>query len=284
MPAKNQWHPLFVELLRPLVESHYHVETNVSVGDVPREADIVLLRRASSEPLPFQGLWRNLTTWNILEFKGPTVAPRLEAIDLLVELGLGIQRRFNERRRRERQRGLPPEEVSFWLLTNRIGKRFLRDCQARLGALDALSPGLWRAHVLGRSVFLVSAAHLPIEQDSLALHVIGNEPLDMELQVAEFIAQRPHLVEPYGRCLLSLHPELKREIETMARAARGKIKVHFQPLLEVFGKEMMIEEVGWKYLVEGISAKSLKDLADSLSADKRKILRNLLDKREEAQD
>jgi hypothetical protein len=32
---KKQWHPTFAHLLRPLVESHYDVQTNVPVGDGP---------------------------------------------------------------------------------------------------------------------------------------------------------------------------------------------------------------------------------------------------------
>jgi len=94
----TQWHPLFAELLRPLVEGYYEVQTNVPVGDVPREADLVLLRRTSAKTLPFQGLWRHLTPWNILEYKGPSVSARFEHLDLLIELGLGIHRRLNEER------------------------------------------------------------------------------------------------------------------------------------------------------------------------------------------
>jgi hypothetical protein len=84
-----QWHPLFAQLLRPWLEQYYDVQTNVSVGDVPREADIVLLRRTTNRALPFTGLWRHLTRWNVLEYKGPTVSARLEAIDLLIEFGAG---------------------------------------------------------------------------------------------------------------------------------------------------------------------------------------------------
>ena len=47
---KKQWHPVFAELLRPLVESHYQVETNVPVGNAPRQADFVLLRRTRAGP------------------------------------------------------------------------------------------------------------------------------------------------------------------------------------------------------------------------------------------
>jgi hypothetical protein len=31
-----QWHPLFAQLLRPLMEGYYDVEINMPVGDAPR--------------------------------------------------------------------------------------------------------------------------------------------------------------------------------------------------------------------------------------------------------
>lgn len=39
----SQWHPLFAELVR-LLQDYFEVQTNVAVGDLPREADIVLER------------------------------------------------------------------------------------------------------------------------------------------------------------------------------------------------------------------------------------------------
>jgi hypothetical protein len=54
----KQWHPIFAQLLPPLVESHYEVQTGLAVGDAPRTADLVLLRRSSTAAPPFQGLWR----------------------------------------------------------------------------------------------------------------------------------------------------------------------------------------------------------------------------------
>src|SRR6266849_3171015 len=111
-----QWHPLFAELLRLLVESHYEVQTDVPVGDVPRKADLVLLRRTSREPPPFQGLWRWLTAWNVLEFKGPSVTARLADLDLLIELGLGIHRRLGTEHRKQRQLRVPRQELSLWYL------------------------------------------------------------------------------------------------------------------------------------------------------------------------
>ncbi len=50
-----QWHPLLADLLRPLVEDYYEVHTDLPVGDLSRQADIVLLRRLAADP-PFVGI------------------------------------------------------------------------------------------------------------------------------------------------------------------------------------------------------------------------------------
>jgi hypothetical protein len=51
----TQWHPIFVALLRPLVEGHYEVQTGVPVGDAPRAADVVLLRHSAAGRRRFGG-------------------------------------------------------------------------------------------------------------------------------------------------------------------------------------------------------------------------------------
>jgi hypothetical protein len=140
--AKQQWHPVFAELLRPLVESHYEVEANMPVGDAPRQADFVLLRRTRAGRLPSAGLWRDLTTWNVLEFKGPTVSPRDADLDLLVELGLGIHRRLNEERAKQKRPVLGPEETSLWYLANRLGRRLRSGWGQRVPGLQSHAPGV----------------------------------------------------------------------------------------------------------------------------------------------
>src|SRR5258708_2188120 len=71
MGRMTQWHPIFAQLLRPAVEAYYQVQPTVPVGDAPREADFVLLRRTSAGATSFRGPWRHLTLWNILEVQGP---------------------------------------------------------------------------------------------------------------------------------------------------------------------------------------------------------------------
>jgi hypothetical protein len=243
----KQWHPVFAQLLRPAVEGYYEVQTTVPVGDAPREADFVLLRRTAPTPPPFRGLWRHLTAWNILEFKGPTVSPRRGDIDLLIELGLGIDRRLRGQRPRP-----GPGAVSFWYLANQLGRRFLRDAGQKLGRLDALGPGLWSCRLLGRLVFLVSSIELPVEADSLPLHVVGKEPLATERQVARLVLEHPDLQERYGGWLASLHPAAWKEIETMARTAGKKVDIDLRPAIEYLGLGRVIEQVGVDRVIEQV--------------------------------
>jgi hypothetical protein len=72
-----------------------------------------------------------------------------------------------------------------------MGCRFLREAERLLAELEPLGPGLWRSEVLGRLVFLVSSIDLPVEADSLPLHIVGHEPLATERAVAQLVVEQP---------------------------------------------------------------------------------------------
>jgi hypothetical protein len=109
----TQLHPIFDDLLRRALQDYYELQTNVPVGDLPREADIVLVRRSLTAKRPFRTLWKHLTRWNVLEFKGRSESARVNDVDLLVEVGLGIHRRLREQ---EPNATIGRAEVSFWYL------------------------------------------------------------------------------------------------------------------------------------------------------------------------
>ncbi len=185
-----QWHPIFAKLLRPLVESHFEVRTGQPVGDLPRTSDVLLLHKTSAGPPPFRGLWRRLTPWNVLEYKGPTVSPRFEELHDLLELGLGIHRRLNDLQTKKK----PPEpeldypEVSFWYLVKHIGRRFLRDLPTYLPGPRKVADGIWQSNVFAHPVLLVSVQEVQLERDSLPLHVlagVSREGKDMIADVLE---------------------------------------------------------------------------------------------------
>jgi hypothetical protein len=249
-----QWHPIFAQLLRPAVEAYYEVETTFPVGDKPREADFVLLRRMTGPPPPFRGLWRNLTPWNVLEFKGPTVSPRRGHLESLIELGLGIDRQLRTRRAAG-QRRPAPHEMSFWYLANHLGRRFMHEAARLLSNLELVSAGLWRSEVLGRLVFLVSSIDLPVEEDSLPLHIVGREPLATERAVAQLVAEQPKLQQCYGGWMASLHSSAWKEIEAMVRKTSKGLTIDLRPAIESLGLGQVIEQVGTKRVIEEIGSK-----------------------------
>lgn len=252
----TQWHPIFAHLLRPLVEAHYEVRTGVPVGDAPREADIVLLRRTSTGVLPFTGLWRWLTAWNILEFKGPTVSARVEDLDALMELGLGIHRHLNEECAKQRQPRVERPEVSFWYLTNHLGRRFLRDAQDLLGPLESVGAGVWRASQLHRALVLVSGRAVPVDRDSLAVHVLAVEPEEQKRVLAQVLKQNIDLWPTYAGWVAGAYPALAKEIADMGRTKSKKFVFDFRPFLQ---------EMGWKEIIRQME---LKSLIDEIGVDK----------------
>ncbi len=261
----KQWHPLFAEILRPWVEKYYDVETNVPVGDVPREADIVLLRRKSSQRPPFRGIWKALTLWNVLEFKGPSVTPRLRDLDLLVELGLGIDRRLNEERTRRGEPAIEPEQMSFWYLANHLGKRFLRDCRPRLGRPESFGPGLWRGRILLRPIWLVSRIDLPVESDSVPLHLVAKEPVPTAVEVGKLLLEQPSLWDRFVEWFASLHPAAWEEVKRMPRSKTKDLEINVKPLVDYLGMEEVIRQIGLKRVLQEIS---LDDLVHHLSPEK----------------
>jgi hypothetical protein len=210
----------------------------------------------------------------VLEFKGPTVSPRREDLELLVELGLGIDRRLREDRTKPRRRRPAPEDVSFWYLANHLGKRFLRGAERKLGRLEAVGPGLWRSQVLLRPVFLVSGVDLPVEEESLPLHVIGKEPPATERAVAQLVGGHTELQLLYGGWLASLHPAAWKEVEIMARATRRGLFIDLRPAIEMLGMDEVIRQMGVERVIEHIGAKELvkqigsKELVKQIGIDK----------------
>ena len=264
-----QWHPIFAKMLRPIVQEHYDVQTGMPVGDAPRAADIVLIRRTSDQPPPYRGLLHHLTTWNVLEFKGRSVSPRVHDLDLLVELGLGVDRRLNEERIRQRERPVDAAEVSFWYIANHLGRRYLHQTRELLGDLGEASPGVWRSQVLRHPLFLVDGRAVPVDRDSVAIHLVGEEAHDTELALAHVIVEEPGFWELYAPLLRALHPNVWKEASSMAKARRKKSDLDLTPLIEEMGLEKYLSmfEVG-DVINNAINTYGPKKVAKALGVDR----------------
>jgi hypothetical protein len=288
---KIQWHPLFTRLLRPQVERYYEIRTEVPVGDLPRRADLVLLRRVGAGPLPFQGLWRHLTPWNALDFKGRTEAARPAHLPLLVELGLGIARRLHEESQAGSGSRVAAEGISFWYLASRLGRRFLQAAADGLQDCALLVPGVWHGRVLGHPVFLVSTVDLPVDEESLPLHVLAAEPPAREREVGQFLSGTEERLAAYGGVFSVFHQATWREVETMAQRSRRTFAIDLRPMIETLGleevirqmgKENVIRQIGKEEVLRQIGPKEVMEqldvqtIWDNLPAAKRRQLKRLV--------
>jgi hypothetical protein len=255
-----QWHPLFAHLLRPLLQEHYHIQTDVPVGDLPREADIVLVRRVSARPPSFHGIWRHLRRWNVLEFKGPTDSPALRDLDLLLEVGLGIERRLNEERARQGDRPLDRAEVSYWYLANHVGQRFCGEVERLLGqALEGVGEGLWRCRAFERVLLVVSRDLLPVDGESVPLHLVTRESAQRSRQLAVTVLKQPRLVQDYGSFLAQLHPEALEEVLRMNPLLEKEPTFDLQPLIKLMGLKRVIDQIGLKQVIDQVGLKQVID-------------------------
>ncbi len=257
-----QWHPIFASLLRPLVESHFEVRTEQPVGELPRKADVLLVHKTAAGPTPFRGLWRRLTPWNALEYKGPTVSPRLDDLHDLVEVGLGIHRRLNELQAKQQQPAVDYAEMSFWYLVQHLGRRFLADLPRYLPDVQSVTPGIWQAHVFTHPVLLVSVQELAVERDSLLFRVLAGVPEAERATITELLKAEPALWSTYGTWLAHREPAIWQEIMRMAAEQNQSIELDFTPLAEYLRQsagraslKSFLEAVGLKEAVEAAGVK-----------------------------
>jgi hypothetical protein len=277
----TQWHPLFARLLRLLLESFYQVENDVPVSDLPREGDLVLIRRASDAEPPFTGLWSFLTEVNVLEFKGPTDSPEEADLELLIHVGTGITYRLNEERRKQGQQPFGNHQVSFWYVAPTLGETFLGHARSRT-ALDYEPGGLWRGRVWGHRVYLVGYRDTPVEPDTVPLHFLAPAPAMPPHALAELLAARPDLLSLYEQWLFSLHPSLWQEVRNMTQtpstgpAVDWKIVAPFvdvKALVDALGEERVTEILGVDRVVGAlgidrvIGAIGVQRVIDALGAE-----------------
>jgi hypothetical protein len=278
----TQWHPLFARLLGLLLGDFYEILTEQAVSDLPRKADMLVVRRQPGPPPPFHGLWEHLTDWNVLEFKGPSDSAEEDDLELLVHVGTGITYRLNEERRARQEQRLGNEQVSFWYLARELGETFLGHARTRT-FFDYQTAGLWRGKVWGHLVWLVAYQDTPVEVDTIPLHLL--DPLAPR-SLGEIVVGREELLRRFALWVSALQPALWEEIRQMASKLPGGPVIDWQSLgtladlseavrllppekvietlgvaraVEVIGLKRVIDTVGWPQLIEVSGPEQIMD-------------------------
>jgi hypothetical protein len=156
---------------------------------------------------------------SVLEFKGPGDGPELDDLELLVHVGTGLTYKFNEERRAKQEQRLANRQVSFWYLVPVLSEKFVGE--ARLwAAFIYQTGGLWTGQVWGHPVYLVSYRDVPVEEDSIPLHLLDRDP-GAPTELGELIAGREELARRFVTWLYSLQPTVWEEIRHMASTQTG---------------------------------------------------------------
>jgi len=245
----TQWHPLFAQLLRLLLEEFYQLDTEVPVSELPRKGDILLLRRTGSAEPPFTGLWVHLTDWNVLEFKGPTDSPQEADLELLMHVGTGITYRFNEERLQRGEEPLPSRHISFWYLAPTLGESFLTQARGRVD-LSYETGGLWRGRVWGHPVFFLSYRDAPVEPDTVPLHFLTPPSAAPPHSLVELLARHADLRQRFGEWLFALHPHLWEEIRDMVHPMAMKPPADYEIMAKYIDVRALIDALGAEKVIQ----------------------------------
>jgi hypothetical protein len=210
---KTQWHPVFVHAMSLLLEDFYVVEPEVPTGDLPRRADLMLLRRAATDP-PFTGIWANLLDWNLFEFKSPLDHAESLDLDFLMHVGTGIFCRFNEQRRDSGEQPIRHRQFALWYVVPRLPEPFWEHTRERC-FWEAEAGGVWRGRAWNYPVYLLDYSMLDTTTvDALPLGILRRERGGFDA-TSQVLRERIDLFRRYRELLQRFRPTIWEELKTM---------------------------------------------------------------------
>ncbi len=100
-----------------------------------------------------------------------------------------------------------------------------------------------------------SSIDLPVDPETLPLHVLGKEPRETEREVGRLVVADTRLWRRYGGWLATFHETSWREAVAMARAARGEVDMD----LTVFKENLpeLLKQLGWKRVLKTMGPKGI---------------------------
>jgi hypothetical protein len=166
--------------------------------------------------------------------------------------------------------------VAGWYLVNHIGRRFRARLRRYLPDVEQVTDGIWQAHIYSHPVLLVSVRELPVERDSMALHVLAGVPEDQRGTITEVLKAEPALWSSYGAWLELKEPQIWQEISQMG--TKKKLPpVDYGPLIaymkETNDINRFMEVIGVDQILAAIGE---EELLANLPPERREKLRRLL--------
>ena len=233
------WHPFLAELLRQDYGDRLLVEEEVSLGDMPLKADLLLIRRDPTVALPFP--FDFLGERTLVEYKSPDDTAtqedlaKLEIYGLLYALREGLPQRHN---------------LTLWLIASHFRVHVSLRGGAYLVRRRDVGVGVQGGTLDGFPTFFIDLARLPFRPEALPLLMVAKGTREREM--VEFLIDHFHEYPQHVRFLRELHVQTLREVLRMKQLTPEQIGIDYRALLDLIGEERAIDLIGEEQIVKEI--------------------------------
>ncbi|ETX07273.1 MAG: hypothetical protein ETSY2_12175 [Candidatus Entotheonella gemina] len=261
------WHPYLAELLRQDYGNRLDIEEEVSLGDMPLRADLLLIRRDPEIALPFP--FSLLGERTLVEYKSPDDAATHDDLVRLEIYGLLYAQR----------EGLPSRQsLTLWLLASHFRQQVSRPDGAHLAEAQAMGSSVTLGSLDGFPTCLINLSQLPIAPEALPLLLVSKGPKEREL--ASFLVEHFQEYPQHLQWLQELHVQQLQEVLAMKKLTPEQIGLDFEALLALIGKERALDLIGKEQALDFIGKEQALDLIGKEQAldliDQDQVLENLL--------
>ena len=241
------WHPFLAELLRQDYGDRLLVEEEVSLGDMPLKADLLLIRRDPTVALPFP--FDFLGERTLVEYKSPDDTAtqedlaKLEIYGLLYALREGLPQRHN---------------LTLWLIASHFHGHVSLRGGAYLARRRDVGVGVQGGTLDGFPTFFIDLARLPFRPEALPLLMVARGTREREM--VEFLVDHFHEYPQHVRFLRELHVQTLREVLRMKQLTPEQIGIDYRALLDLIGEERAIDLIGEERVIDLIGEERAIDL------------------------
>lgn len=173
------WHPFLAELLRQDYGDRLLVEEEVSLGDMPLRADLLLIRRDPAVVLPFP--FHFLGEHTLVEYKSPDDAATQEDLAKPEIYGLlyALREGFPHRR-----------HLTLWLIASHFRARVSQRGGAYLARPRDVGAGVRGGALDGFPTYFIDLTRLPFQPAALPLLMVAKGTREREM--VEFLIDHFH--------------------------------------------------------------------------------------------
>jgi hypothetical protein len=225
------WHPFLAEMLRLSYADRIVIQEQLPLGDLPLEADWLLIRRDPQVALPFPLEFLGQRT--LVEFKSPDDTADQAALEQLEIYGM-----LYMRRERLRQRS----DLTLWLMASRFAANVSQPGRAELVGLRQVGPGVSRGTLDGFPTVLVDLQGVPFSPDTVPLHMVSRGP--QERALTEYLVDHHREYPTQFELLQRLHTESLLEVLSMRNLTPEQMGINPDALMRLIGPDKALDLIG----------------------------------------